>query len=123
MAPTLLFTGLPWNHPRVPQVDRGNNEQIRVGLEKAEKDLLASGYDSTVFFHAFEDGVTAWRDILQSKKWDGVIIGFGVKGNPELNEFFEGLVNAVREWAPQAKIGFNTSPDSTVAAARRICPI
>lgn len=123
MAPSLLFTGLPWAHPRVLDVDRGDHDKIRTGLEKAEKDLLSAGYDSTCFFHAYEDGVSPWVDILKSKKWDGVIIGFGVKGNPELNEFFEGLVNAVREYAPQAKIGFNTSPDSTVAAAKRICPV
>lgn len=123
MAPSILFTGLNWDHPLVPDVGRGDNEQIRQGLERSEKDLLAAGYESTCFFHAYEDGVTPWIEALKSKKWDGVIIGYGVRGNPALNEFFEGLVNVVREYAPQAKIGFNTSPESTLASAKRICPI
>lgn len=123
MAPSILFTGLPWNHSRVLDAGAPSVEAVRLGLLKAEQDLISAGYDVTCSYHAQEDGLQPFIDVLRSKDWDGVIIGMGVRGSVVLNEWFEGLVNAVREFAPRAKLGFNTRPDTTVAAARRIAPI
>ena len=54
-----------------------------------------------------------------SRKLDGVIVGFGIRGIPENTYLFEKVVAAVRQGAPQAKLMFNTSPDTTVDAAKR----
>ncbi|KAJ9604363.1 hypothetical protein H2200_011197 [Cladophialophora chaetospira] len=48
---------------------------------------------------------------LGSKRWDGVMIGFGVRGNPKLTEIFETLVNSASEAVPGVKFGFAGSLD------------
>ena len=48
-----------------------------------------------------------------------VLTGFGIRGIPENTFFFEKVVEATRRGAPKATLVFNTSPDSTVDAAKR----
>ena len=50
---------------------------------------------------------------LSRCRWDGVIIGFGVRRPVEFTEFLEGVVLAAGENAPQAKLMFNTKPTDT----------
>jgi hypothetical protein len=56
---------------------------------------------------------------LEGKKWDGIVIGFGVRGNPEMTVLFEEIVDAVRKHAPQAKLMFNSSPETSLDAIKR----
>lgn len=78
-------------------------------------DISSDGSSSLVF-------VSPVVEVLKANKWDVVVIGFGIRGNPKLTVFFEGLVDAVREWAPQARSGFNDGPEpeATVKAAQRV---
>lgn len=60
---------------------------------------------------------------MQEKKWDAVLIGFGVRGTPSETAIFEALVNTTREYAPQAKFAFNSGPEGTLDALKRIVPV
>ena len=60
------------------------------------------------------------RQTLKEQPWDGVSIGFGVRGSVEFTELFEGAVNAVREIRPEAKMMFATAPDGIFDAIMRI---
>lgn len=53
---------------------------------------------------------------LCANPWECVVIGGGVRNQPEL---FERVVNLVRCHAPQAAIAFNTTPTDTFQAAAR----
>ncbi|KAL3145331.1 hypothetical protein ABBQ38_001591 [Trebouxia sp. C0009 RCD-2024] len=55
-------------------------------------------------------------------QWDGVVVGFGVRSPVEFTTFFEEVVNAARENAPQAKFMFNTKPTDTLESIRRWFP-
>ncbi|KAF1981776.1 hypothetical protein K402DRAFT_398168 [Aulographum hederae CBS 113979] len=57
---------------------------------------------------------------LRSRKWDGFVIGFGLRGIPEYTADFEQLVNAGREIAPGAKMGFTTRPDDLHVTLKRM---
>jgi hypothetical protein len=48
-----------------------------------------------------------------------VVIGGGIRKHEPLLEFFETVVNLVREHAPTAAIAFNTTPEDCVDAALR----
>ncbi|MCJ1329201.1 hypothetical protein MMC10_005879 [Thelotrema lepadinum] len=66
-----------------------------------------------------------WKAVLSSKRWDGVSIGFGVRGSPELTELFEDLVNAVievggRQEGGAPKMCFAMGPDTQVPNAKRV---
>ena len=56
---------------------------------------------------------------LSRKTFDCVLIGAGVRLDPEHFLLFEKLINVVHEYAPKAKICFNTSPGDTAAAVMR----
>lgn len=59
---------------------------------------------------------------LKSKAYDCVVIGAGVRLPEENFSLFESIINAVHQWAPNARIAFNTRPDDTEAAVRRWTP-
>lgn len=69
----------------------------------------------------------AWQDkmitTLKERKCDGLIVGFGVRGDPKLTVFFEAIVNTVVDHAPGAKVLFDSSPPSMVDAAKRWFPV
>jgi hypothetical protein len=56
---------------------------------------------------------------LTRRAWDVVVIGGGIRKPEPLLEFFEQVVNLVRQHAPGAAIAFNTSGGDSVEAARR----
>jgi hypothetical protein len=56
---------------------------------------------------------------LSRKTFDCVLIGAGVRLDPEHFLLFEKLINVVHEHAPTARICFNTNPGDTAAAVMR----
>ncbi|EIM80583.1 uncharacterized protein STEHIDRAFT_172341 [Stereum hirsutum FP-91666 SS1] len=127
MAPSILLFGLSYKDPMIPEHLR---EQLRTSLDKLDTDMPKTGYNYESLFcgpEGFESApdsiVSPIVDKLQKMKWDVVVIGFGVRGKPELTLYFEKLVNAIREYAPQAKLGFNSSPGETLDAAKRLAPV
>jgi hypothetical protein len=62
------------------------------------------------------EAVTAQR--LNSRRFDCVLIGAGLRAPPQLL-LFERLLNLVHAQAPAAKICFNTSPADTAEAVQR----
>lgn len=83
---------------------------------------------------------------LEERKWDGVIVGFGVRGgsNLEVTIHFESkpsahvisgnscitlrsgstdIINGLRVHAPHTRIMFNYNPTSTLEAVQRAFPL
>jgi hypothetical protein len=56
---------------------------------------------------------------LTSKDYACVVIGGGIRKPEPLLEFFENVVNLIRQHAPSAAIAFNTSPEDSADAAAR----
>ena len=56
---------------------------------------------------------------LDSRRWEVVVVGGGVRKNEERLEQFERIINLVRRHAPGAAIAFNSSPAGTYEAAAR----
>lgn len=60
-------------------------------------------------------------EVLRSKPWDAVSIGFGVRGNPAYTSVFEGLVNAVSDYVrPVPILLFQARPDGLSESAKRM---
>jgi hypothetical protein len=56
---------------------------------------------------------------LDSRPWEVVVVGGGIRKPEDLLDLFERVVNLVRRHAPDAAIAFNTSPRDTFDAAAR----
>jgi len=118
MTPVVLNVGLPWDHPIIAQGGH-DVEKIRQGLAALDGQMREAGYEFVPCFMGPEDGVTPMAEKLKSRHYDGMIIGFGVRGNKELTPWFEAIVNTCRELSPKTKFIFNWSPESTVEAVQR----
>ena len=95
-------------------------EKIRAGLEGDGARLNGLGYQAEVLW--IDDGDTAeqvLRERLGAERYDGVLIGAGLRTLPPHALLFEALVNAVHEAAPQARFAFNTNPADTAEAVQR----
>ncbi|MEU4332680.1 sigma factor [Nonomuraea dietziae] len=58
-------------------------------------------------------------EALTRKDYACVVIGGGIRTHEPLLEFFEKVVNLVRQHAPDAAVAFNSSPEDCADAAMR----
>lgn len=111
---------IPYNAPEY--IHEGwEAEATSPGVYRIEQDLLDAGYAARS--QLVDQGDTAIQvatEALNSRQWDIVCIGAGVRKGPRpAFILFEKMVNLIKNLAPNAKICFNESPESTVAAVKR----
>ncbi|KAG8993763.1 hypothetical protein FRB94_006622 [Tulasnella sp. JGI-2019a] len=116
--------GLPADDPSIVEFSpMFTPDVIRKGLEQTNAAISGAGYDYHEFLFPQEDNLNRLINQLKERTWDGIIIGFGVRGNPKMTEYFEAIVNTIREYAPQAKFIFNHSPPSSLDGVKRQVPL
>jgi len=94
--------------------------KVHAGLDRDVAMLNEAGYAVELCLTDFgETAVDAVRARLQSKNFDCVVIGAGLRTIEPNFLLFEKVLNAVHEFAPQARICFNTGPHDTAAAVQR----
>jgi hypothetical protein len=94
--------------PVVAAIKRG---QARFGELGIEADMCLVVPD--------ENAEEAIVDALTGMDYACVVVGGGIRKHEPLLEFFETVVNLVRQHAPGAAIAFNSRPDDTADAALR----
>ena len=95
-------------------------EKLEAALNADASTLEELGYDASIIF--VDRGETAEAVVnraLAEKAYDCIVIGAGVRTDPDEFLLFERLVNLIHKCAPQASICFNTSPTDTAAAIQR----
>src|SRR5262245_18095655 len=94
--------------------------KVLAGLKSSEEELTGLGYSVQMCLTDFgETAEGVVRDRLEQRRFDCVLIGAGVRANPDNLLLFEKLINVVHEHAPHAKLCFNTVPGDTAAAIKR----
>ena len=104
---------------KLPALDL-NEQKLRQQLTADRDKLIAAGYDTEWCY--LEGEATAERmlnEALQTKRYDCVMIGAGVRLPADYHLIFEKLVNLVHRNAPAAAICFNTNPADTADAVMR----
>jgi hypothetical protein len=100
-----------------------NAEKVQAGLDRDDVEMRALGFE--VDHCAVDYGATAetmLRDCLRNNTYDCIMVGAGVRLFPKNTALFEKLVNIVHEYAPKAKLCFNTGPTDSAAAVQRWFP-
>jgi hypothetical protein len=99
-------------------------EKVQGGLDKDIAALNALGYDAKLCLTDFgETAEAVIRTTLEQNSYDCVVIGAGMRAIDKNFLLFEKVLNVVHEYAPQARICFNTSPFDTAEAVQRWCHI
>lgn len=120
MSKKVLMVG--W-HPTVVDYSKYpgmSAEKLERLLRADEKKLNDLGYDASIGFIFSGDTATDQLiDTLKDATFDVVLIGAGVRKDDDHFLVFERLVNVVHEYAPQARIAFNTGPADSDTAIQR----
>ncbi len=119
-SPKVLLIGLD---PAVVNYEKWPGltpERLAGVLRKDEGALNEMGYDTSICF--IDHGETAEATIrsqLADTNFSCILIGAGVRTDPDEFLLFEKAINLVHELAPQARICFNTGPTDSVDAVQR----
>jgi DNA-binding LacI/PurR family transcriptional regulator len=114
LDPTLIDFSQPGYAPGM------DANKVLVGLKSSEDELNRLGYSVEMCLTDFgETAEAVVQRKLEQKRFDCVLIGAGVRTNPNNFILFEKLINVVHKYAPQANLCFNTLPSDTAAAVKR----
>ena len=119
MAISILHVGLPLEHPLIPGEDRA---KIRARLDALQRRMRAAGYEYEILCVAPDGGMEEFKAELRARGCDGVVLGGGVVGNPEMSYFMEQLVDAVHAVIPKAKIMFHSHAEEVSTTVGRWFP-
>lgn len=97
-----------------------NADKVMAALENDIELLKSLGYDAELGLVDFgKTAEASLLQLLQSKNYDCIIVGAGVRLVAANTPLFEKLINVIHEHAPNAKLCFNTGPMDTAEAVRR----
>ena len=118
----ILFVGLEpetvdFSDPALPP--GFNAEKIHAGIAVAMKQMAERGWHADLCLVRPDTAASTVERQLAGTRYDGVVIGGGVRIPPKNLSLFEVLVNVVHKAAPGAFITFNTRPEDTADAAAR----
>ena len=114
LEPTLIDFSKPGYAPGMDAA------KVLAGLKLSEDELTGLGYRVHMCLTDFgETAEAVVQSQLKQKRFDCILIGAGLRTNPNNFILFEKLLNVVHEHAPQARICFNTLPSDTAAAVKR----
>ena len=111
-----------WNPEVLNNNDKPDNAPTNIlGVLKAEQEKLNNlGYQaSLLLINSAETASDTVKNALTTTNYDCVLIGAGVRTITSSFLVFEILINVVHEFAPKAKICFNTNPHDTAVAGQR----
>jgi hypothetical protein len=95
-------------------------EKLEAVLRKDQASLNEIGYEASLcFIDHGERAEEIIREKLTATTYDCILIGAGVRTDPDEFILFEKAINIVHEVAPQSRICFNTGPTDSVDAVRR----
>src|SRR5918994_251903 len=95
-------------------------EKLMEALKVDEAILNSLGYDAQLcLVDLGEMAETVVPQKLTETAFDCVMIGAGVRTDPDKFLLFEKLINIVHQHAPAASICFNTKPSDTAEAVQR----
>lgn len=95
-------------------------EKLEKGFSDIIEALTQQGFSAT-WCHT-DTGENAENKLSESIKSFGpdlVMVGAGIRTDPDLFLLFEKVINVIHKRAPQASIAFNTNPFDTIEAINR----
>ncbi|KAJ0114442.1 hypothetical protein J7T55_010831 [Diaporthe amygdali] len=100
-------------------------ERVKQEVDQELARLREAGFEFTLYFADSKDieaTMPAVKSLLRDSTWDGVSVGFGLRGAPEYTALFEDIVNAaIKETRGHVpKLMFTSSTTDIYDAAIRV---
>lgn len=122
--PKILITGLTV-HADIPEYFRqlfGTPGQIQAAITADENRIRGAGFDVTSFQINDADteaGLEWIEDKLRAQRFDGLMIGSGLRLIPPQTALFESVVDVCRRLRPDAVLMFNSGPGTNWETLQR----
>ncbi|KAK3074634.1 hypothetical protein LTR53_002779 [Teratosphaeriaceae sp. CCFEE 6253] len=100
----------------------GGEEKIAAMIQASIQQANDAGFDVDNFaVNPADPGDSIQRleDKLRSRHFDGLLIGWGIRGNQEYTPLFEAVVHAAKEVTPRTKMLFGNAPDDLYNTLQR----
>ena len=95
-------------------------EKLEAAFEQVASDLKEAGHDPVWCLTDTGDAAEkVVKKALSAHQPDVVLIGAGVRTDPDHLMLFEKVINLVQHYAPQTKIAINTRPSDSVSTVER----
>ncbi|SCE94118.1 hypothetical protein GA0074695_2315 [Micromonospora viridifaciens] len=95
-------------------------EPVEAAIKRGQARFADHGIEADLCLVALDENPEGTIvEALTAKDYACVVIGGGIRKHEPLLEFFEKVVNLVRQHAPGAAIAFNSGPDDSADAALR----
>lgn len=120
----LLLTGLRTNAP-IPEQYRtlyGSPSDLSAKIAADAQRLKDAGHDITEYFldeRDISDGLEWLTTKLRDERFDGIMVGVGLRLIPELTSFFADVVNVIADGRRGAVLLFNEGPGGNWDAVER----
>lgn len=111
---------LDFSSPEFASMPGMTAEKVFMGITGSIKALNDIGFDAELCWTDLgETAIDVLKTHLQKRPFDCVLIGAGIRKLDSKFILFENMINAVHEYAPKARICFNTNPMDTVESVQR----
>ena len=103
---------------RVPNLDEAD---LTARIESANRLIREAGFDAVSCSTGTspDEVESTIRDHLATGSFGLAMIGAGVRLQPKCTVLFERIINVLHDAAPDIRLCFNTSPETTTDALRR----
>ncbi|HVU30908.1 MAG TPA: hypothetical protein VHE36_10970 [Sphingomicrobium sp.] len=119
-GPSVLAIGLDPRHADLSAFPEITPELVASYIDQQIERVRSLGYDvDTCLVDQGETAEQLVTEALETRPYDCVVIGAGLREPGELLLLFECILNLVHHLAPGAHIAFNTSPADTAEAVQR----
>jgi hypothetical protein len=117
-VPRVLVVGLDPHRVPGPWDPEPVVERIKAGLAKFAEHGV--GVETCLIgLDGHDDVTTLLGEALESRPWECVTVGGGLRHSDDQVELLEQVINLIRRHAPNAAIAFNSTPETTYEAAAR----
>ncbi len=110
-------------HPDVTDYSKWpelTKEKLNMALDEARHTLISEGYEARwCFINSVETARETVSEELMKEEYNCVLIGAGVRLDPEAFLIFEELINVIHDFAPSCKICFNTNLSDIAESVKR----
>ena len=126
--PTILLAGLDFDWTRRT---RPNAPIDYTKLQQSLNDAKAYPHTAVDIFFLNPDDAASWQNFRttltegpkgNATPYDGIVIAYGLRADPSLNETLEDFINAIRVHASRTKIIFATPARDHVENFKRVFP-
>ena len=95
-------------------------EKLEKSFIDTVQELRSKGYQAEwCLTDTGETAVDVVAEKLTERENDVIVIGAGIRKDPDSLVLFEKIINAILSYSPSSKIAFNTLPFDTVEAVQR----